>query len=69
MNKAILFADFIRYVEKNYENFDKFRSEYNVLEVRNHAAQNGVEMTPEEVEDCFDMIIAALEFIDNQNSY
>lgn len=69
MNKANLFADFIQHVEENYENFDKFRSEYNVLEVRNHAAQNGVEMTPEEVEDCFAVIIAALEFIDSQNQY
>lgn len=69
MNKMNLFANFIKNVEENYENFNKFRSEYDVLQIRNHAAQNGVEMTPAEVEDCFAIIIAALEFIDSQNQY
>lgn len=60
------FESFIEHIRNNYESFDKFRSEYHVLEVRNFAAENGVEMTPAEVEDCFDIIIAALEYIDNQ---
>lgn len=69
MNYTNLFADFIQHVEENYDNFDKFRSEYDVLQVRNYAAENGMEMTPEEVENCFAIIIAALEFIDSQNQY
>lgn len=62
----INFESFVEHVRDNYEAFDKFRSEYHVLEVRNFAAENGVEMTPDEVEDCFDIIIATLEYIDSQ---
>lgn len=60
------FESFIERIRDNYESYDKFRSEYHVLEIRNFAAENGVEMTPAEVEDCFDVIIAALEYIDSQ---
>lgn len=56
---------FINYVRHNYESV-KHTLESDNLFLRNYAAENGVEWTPDEIKNLKKLLVTALDIIDNR---
>ena len=52
--------DFLDYVRANQDYFMKMLEENSIHSMRNDAAERGIELTPQEVEDYVDLLAKAL---------
>ena len=56
---------FINYVRHNYDSVKRTMDQDNLF-LRNYAAENGVEWTPDEIKNLKKLLATALDIIDNR---
>ncbi len=66
--QQIALAKFLSHLNDNYDHIKTYMSSgVDPKIIRNAAAEQGVELTPQETSDCIKIIEDALKFIERQN--